>query len=63
FDSVYLFEDYGMRLLLPVVTSINVAALAITIFAGILHLKFKQSILRTIGAGVIAGIAYNLVLV
>jgi chromate transporter len=63
FESVYLFEDYGMRLLLPVVSSINVAAVGITIFAGVLHLRFNQSILRTIGAGVLAGIVYELALI
>jgi chromate transporter len=63
FDSVYLFEDYGMRVVLPVVPSIDVAAVGITLFAGVLHLRFEQSILRTISAGVLAGIVYELVLV
>lgn len=61
FDSVILIDSYGMRLLLPVVTSVDFAALGIAVLAGVLHIRFDQSVLRTIGVGVIAGIAYQLV--
>ncbi|WP_435182052.1 chromate efflux transporter [Halorussus sp. AFM4] len=60
FDSVVIIDSYGMRLLLPVVTSVNLPALGIAVLAGVLHLRFDQSVLRTIGVGIVAGIAYQL---
>jgi len=63
FESVHFFEGYGVRILLPVVTSLDAAALGITLLAGVLLLKFDQSILRTIGAGAVAGVVYQLFLV
>ena len=63
FGSVYLFDGYGTRVLLPVVASIDAAALGITLLAGVLLFWFDQGVLRTIGAGVLAGIAYELLLV
>lgn len=63
FDSVYVFKGYGARVLLPVVTSLNVAALGITLLTGVLLLRFNQSVLRMIGAGIVAGVVYQLFLV
>jgi len=60
FESTVVVDSYGMRLLLPVVASVNLPALGIAVLAGVLHLRFDQSVLRTIGVGVIAGIAYEL---
>ncbi|WP_435193751.1 chromate efflux transporter [Natronomonas sp. EA1] len=60
FNSTILVDSYGMQLLLPIVPSVNLPAFGIAGLAGVLHLRFNQSVLRTIGVGIVAGIVYEL---
>ena len=48
FARVETVDRYGIRLLLPDVTSINVAAVAITLLAVLAIFKFKISVLKTL---------------
>jgi hypothetical protein len=62
FAPLFVHEEYGTRLLLPVLSTLDLGATAITLFAGVLYFKFNQGVLRTIGGGVVAGIVYTLLL-
>jgi chromate transporter len=63
FEELWSYEGYGMDLLVPVVETLDVVALAIGAGSFVMIFRFEQGMLRTLAAAMAAGLVYQLVLV
>ena len=62
FEDHFTFDEYGMELLVPIVETVDVAALLIVVGSFVLIFRFKQGMMRTLGAAMAAGLAYHFIL-
>lgn len=63
FEELYTFDGFGMALLVPVLSTIDVAALGISIMSFLLIFRFKQGMMRTLVAAVGAGLLYHFLVI
>lgn len=62
FEDHVRFEEFGMSVLIPVVETLDPAALVIVLGSFILMFVFKQGMIRTLAAAMTVGLVYHLVL-